>query len=70
VICTCEEVAEVPGEIVAVTTATTPLDMVVVLNPVARQITLPDPPEQVTDLPAAEAAAPAETFIAENTDGE
>ncbi len=70
VIWSWEEVAEVPEEIVAFTTATTPLEIVVVLNPVARQIILPDPPEQVTDFPAADAAAPVETFTAENTDVE
>jgi hypothetical protein len=70
VICTCEEVAEVPEAIVAFTTATTPFEMLVVLKPVARHIILPDPPEHDTALPAAEAAAPVETLTAENTDDE
>lgn len=69
-ICTSDEVTIVPGAMVAFTTATTPFDMVVVLNPVTRQTILPDALEHDTALLAAEAAEPVETLTAENTDAE
>jgi hypothetical protein len=68
-ICTRLEVAVVPGAMVTLNTATTPFPIGVVLNPVARQVTAPELAEHETDFPAAEAAAPVVTLIADNTDG-
>jgi hypothetical protein len=68
-ICTTLEVAAVPGAIVTLTTATTPFAIGVVLNPVTRQMAVPEFVEQETDFPAAEAAAPVVTLIADSTDG-
>ena len=68
-ICTRLEVAAVPAAMVTFTTATTPFAIGVVLNPATRQVTVPEPVEHETDFPAAEAAAPVVTLIADNTDG-
>jgi len=68
-ICTTLEVAAVPAAMVTFTTATTPFAIAVVLNPVTRQMAVPELVEHETDFPAAEAAAPVVTLIAESTDG-
>jgi hypothetical protein len=68
-ICTTLEVAAVPAAMVTLTTATTPFAIGVVLNPVARQMAVPELVEHVTDFPAAEAADPVVTLIADSTDG-
>jgi hypothetical protein len=68
-ICTVLEVAAVPEAMVTFTTATTPFAIGVVLNPVTRQMALPELVEHETDFPAAEAAVPVVTLIAESTDG-
>lgn len=47
------------GERAAVTTATTPLPMVLAFMPVARQLTTPAPELQLSVLPAAVSAGPA-----------
>jgi hypothetical protein len=47
---------------VAVTTATTPLEMTLVLMPETIQVYAAAPPEQATDFPAATEAAPAVTL--------
>lgn len=48
---------------VAVTTATTPFEMILVLLPETSQMYAADPPAQETDLPAEVEAAPAATLI-------